>query len=488
MKLETKVGAFFFGTILVLGVLVLRVEKMELGSKNHRAAYHTHFRQVAGLSLQSAVRIAGVKVGTVRAIEIEGGRARVTFALTEDVPVYRDAVAHLSSIGILGEKYIELDSGKPETGALASGQAIASKAEVSLDGLLESVAAIATDLKGITTALNQSIGGEHGRQKLDEIVDNIRVLTAEFRTMAQENHGAINTTMANAQAISGELRDRLPQLAKEFETLGRNLNALVTDVKPEFTGLAQDVRKLAGGFQATSENIRQITDKLNKGEGTIGKLLTDEATIQKINTAVDNVNDMLGGMKNMELRMDLYGHHWSKRGDSRIGLGVDIVPRHDYWYALELNSTPDGKIMDSTRTTTRIDPQTGLPVEVPEKIRTVIADNATTVSAQFAKRLGENLVLTAGFVEGKGGLGAEFRAAEDRFRMGALAYDFTKRDDKPKPRYRFTTSYQFWRGLYGTVGVQDIANKDLRSFFFGGGIRWKDEDLKKLVGLAGAAK
>jgi hypothetical protein len=37
------------------------------------------------------------------------------------------------------------------------------------------------------------------------------------------------------------------------------------------------------------------------------------------------------------------------------------------------------------------------------------------------------------------------------------------------------------------MGVQDIANKDLRTFFFGGGIRWKDDDLKKMVGLASVA-
>jgi hypothetical protein len=36
--------------------------------------------------------------------------------------------------------------------------------------------------------------------------------------------------------------------------------------------------------------------------------------------------------------------------------------------------------------------------------------------------------------------------------------------------------------------VQDIANKDLRTFFFGAGLRWKDDDLKKLVGLAASAK
>jgi len=82
----------------------------------------------------------------------------------------------------------------------------------------------------------------------------------------------------------------------------------------------------------------------------------------------------------------------------------------------------------------------------------------------------------------------ELRALDDRLRFGLLAYDFMKRDDKPNPRYRFTSSYQFWKGAYIQAGIQDIDNKDLRTVFFGAGLRWKDDDLKKMVGLAGSAK
>lgn len=489
MKLETKVGAFFVASIAVIGILILRVEKLDLGSRKGGRELYTYFGQVSGLPPQGKIRIAGVEVGEVRRIELEGQRAKVTMALNKaKVEVFADAVASLSSIGILGEKYIELDPGHPHAGLHPDGVAVKSKTGISLDNLMETMGIIGEDLKGISHALNKSIGGEEGRQKLDEIIDNIRVLTAEFRSMAQENHGSINRTMTNVEAITAELKDKLPRLAAQFEDLGRNLNGLVSENRPELKGVMGDVRKLANSFQSTSDNLKSITAKLDKGEGTIGKLLTDETTIKKINAAVDNVNEMLGGFRNMELRLDLNGARWSARGDSQTGLGVDIVPRKDYWYALNLNSTPDGKIADSTRTVRRIDPATGQPVDATEKVRTVTSDQALTVSAQFAKRLGENLVLSAGIVEGKGGGGAELRFMDDRLRFGALAYDFTKREDKPNPRYRATASYQFWKGLYLQGGSQDVGNKDLRTFFFGGGIRWKDEDLKKLVGLAGAAK
>ncbi|WP_005036859.1 MlaD family protein [Holophaga foetida] len=480
MNLETKVGAFFIGTIAVAGVLVLRMEKWDVFGKSADRQVLAEFTQVAGLNAQSAVRVAGVKVGTVERIALDKGKAQVFLALPKDFAVYSDAKAQLSSIGILGEKYIELDPGHPEAGTLSGPGPIQSRNGVSMDTLMETLAGIGQDVKGVTYALNQSMGGEQGREKLDEIIDNIRVLTAEFRAMSQENHGTINRTLANAEAITAEVRDRLPRIAQQFEEMSRNLNGLVAENRPELKGTLQDVRKLAANFQSTSENLKSITDKLNRGEGTVGKLLTDETTINKINAAVDSVNDMLGGFNKMEMRLDMNAASWTKRSDSKVGLGLEIAPRHDYWYSIALSSTPDGKVSESSSSVTS--------TSGTETKTYVNTDQTFTVSALFNKRLGENFVISGGLMESKGGVGAEFRALNDTFRLGAIAYDFSKRDDKPKPRYRITTSYEFWNGLYGQMGVQDLANKDLRTFFIGGGIRWKDNDLKKIIGLASSGK
>ena len=248
------------------------------------------------------------------------------------------------------------------------------------------------------------------------------------------------------------------------------------------------MRKLTQNLQGTSENVKSITDKMNRGEGTIGKLLNDETTINKINLAVDNVNSMLGGFKTMDLNLDLNAARWTSRGDSKVGLGIELVPSRDHWYALELNSTPDGKIASSTQIVNGSNPITGKATSTQVATQTQTVDQSFTISAQFVKRLHENFVVSAGIVDGKGGGGAEFRALNDTFRLGVLAYDFTKRDDKPKPRYRATASYQFYKSMYVQAGVQDIGNSPLRTFFFGGGLRWKDEDLKKLVGLVGVGK
>jgi hypothetical protein len=69
-----------------------------------------------------------------------------------------------------------------------------------------------------------------------------------------------------------------------------------------------------------------------------------------------------------------------------------------------------------------------------------------------------------------------------------MGYDFNKRNNKPKPRYRITSSYQFYKEAYVQMGMQDIANPNFRTFYFGGGLRWKDDDLKKLIGISSLKK
>ncbi|MDR2560833.1 MAG: MlaD family protein [Holophagales bacterium] len=489
MKLETKVGAFFIASVCIFGWLILKTEKTQIFNKTPKRAYYAVFAQAAGLPKQSKVRMAGVEVGRVLDIRLDNGLALVTFTVDDVIKVYSDATASLANIGILGEKYIDLNPGNPTQTEAPAGARLTSIVGVGMDAIMESIGKITRDIEGITYSLNASMGGEHGKTAMDEVIENLRSLVAELRATAEENHASFNRSMANIEAITKDFREHLPILAKQLGDIGTNLNAMIDENRPEISGFVADARKLAQGFQASSNDLKGIMDKLNNGEGTLGKLLTDDATIEKLNTGIDSLTEMLAGFKGMDMALDMSAASWSGRGGSgRVGLGLILAPTKDYWYSLEFASTPDGKISDETQMITMIDPLTGLKTEYPFSYRTVKAEQTFAVSAEFNKRLGKYLVVHAGVIDGVGGGGAEFRALGDRFRVGALAYDFTKRDDKENPRVKAIASYEFWKGVYAQAGVQDIANKELRSYFFGGGVRWKDDDLKKLVGLAGAAK
>ncbi|MFM8430464.1 MAG: MlaD family protein, partial [Holophagaceae bacterium] len=81
MKTEFKVGIFFLATIAALVTLVLSLEKLGISSRQDTNIYTAYFDQVAGLSRQSDVRAAGVRVGKVESINLEGTKAKVVFSL-----------------------------------------------------------------------------------------------------------------------------------------------------------------------------------------------------------------------------------------------------------------------------------------------------------------------------------------------------------------------------------------------------------------------
>ena len=108
MKLETKVGAFFIASIVVIGILILRVEKLDFSSSKGDQELFTYFGQVAGLAQQSAIRVAGVKVGAVTAVNVDPKtlRAEVKMNVRKDILIPADSTAQIQSDSLLGGSYI----------------------------------------------------------------------------------------------------------------------------------------------------------------------------------------------------------------------------------------------------------------------------------------------------------------------------------------------------------------------------------------------
>jgi glycosyltransferase involved in cell wall biosynthesis len=123
MSQAVKVGLFALVVLLVGAALVLRIEDVNVFGGPETSVFAV-FDSVAGLDDKATVRIAGVRVGRVDGIGLEDRRARVRIALETPVTLTDGAFARIANLGLLGEKYIELEPG-PEGGEpLADGAVI----------------------------------------------------------------------------------------------------------------------------------------------------------------------------------------------------------------------------------------------------------------------------------------------------------------------------------------------------------------------------
>jgi len=173
----------------------------------------------------------------------------------------------------------------------------------------------------------------------------------------------------------------------------------------------------------------------------------------------------------------------TNEGSARSAVGLRLVPNpeRNRFYNIELADDPRGRKRDKTQVETRTNPATGESTTIVTE--TTKYDRDFLISAQAGWVL-DDLSVRVGLFDSTGGVGADYRLS-DRLRVTGEAFDFgKKRDDLPHLRllgeYVFRHEKPHSPQLFLSTGVDNALNDT--AFVFGGGIRWRDEDLKYLIG------
>jgi phospholipid/cholesterol/gamma-HCH transport system substrate-binding protein len=153
---------------------------------------------------------------------------------------------------------------------------------------------------------------------------------------------------------------------------------------------------------------------------------------------------------------------------------VRLQPAADKYYLLGIVDDPRGKL-DTNDTTSTVNGVTTVS-------HTETFSNDLKFSALVAKRF-SGLTIKGGVMESTGGIGADYELLKNRLTVGLDAFDFG-RERGQHPHLKAYGNYDIVKNLFITGGVDDILNSEnnLRTFFFGFGIKFADEDLKTLFG------
>ena len=509
MTSAAKVGIVMLLALAVLGYFVLKIEDLDVGRGAGKRTVEVLFDNVAGLDIKSAVRIAGVRKGTVRDIKVlPNGQAKVTLEIDDDVPLHSDASAKVANLGLLGEKYVDIDPGSPNA-PVAKQEAVTLQGTqpASFDQVTDQVSAIADDVKAITASLRQVIGTPTGQQRLDAIVMNVETITAQVRDLIAANQSNVSATLANTREITEHLRTEIPRLAASIESVANQIGGTVGENRAEVRELVTNLKGLSADLRTTADNLNGITGQIKSGEGTIGKLLYTDEAHERLSGALEAVESGIGELRNtlgrvnrigldIGIKADYYaGLSTTERTDetlpadmspdfggnsrSAVTLRLRPNPENNRFYHLELSDDPRGKRRDHVEVETTTDANGSKSVVT----RTTRFDRDYLLSAQIGWRL-DQFELRAGLFDSTGGVGADYDF-NDRLRFIGEAFDFgRKRDDNP--HFRLYSEYTFRKEkkntprLFVTSGVDNILNDT--AFTIGGGLRWRDDDLKYFMG------
>jgi phospholipid/cholesterol/gamma-HCH transport system substrate-binding protein len=135
LDLELSVGLFIIVGIICLGLLSIKMGKMEaFGGKGYEV--YALFSDIGGLKTGGAIVIAGVDVGRVKSITMENYQARVVLSLQKGVEIQEDAIASVKTKGLIGEKYIEITPGGLEKIIPPGGRIRETQPAIDLEGLI----------------------------------------------------------------------------------------------------------------------------------------------------------------------------------------------------------------------------------------------------------------------------------------------------------------------------------------------------------------
>ena len=189
---EAKTGIMVLVCLAVFGALILKVGNFALFQHGYTVKCQLHY--TAGVKKHAPVRLSGVDVGEVRDIQILYGdqtTIELILWLREGVKLRLDSKAYVTTLGLMGEKYIEIKAGTAAAEYAKSGDLIPGQDPVRLEELIETATKVATDIgqmaKDISKVANHvDTAIQDNKPKIDNIFTNLEDTSENFKDFSQD--------------------------------------------------------------------------------------------------------------------------------------------------------------------------------------------------------------------------------------------------------------------------------------------------------------
>ena len=284
------------GLVSVIAIIVATLVIFQLGGEGgffwQRYPIKTVFADVTGLKEGAPVRLAGLDVGAVSAVELSGDRVEVSMEITREhrSRITTSSVASLGSTSLLGEAAVDITAASggtpiPEWGYVRSGPTIGTVADVATRAsfAMEQTTALLADLRAGRGTLGQFLTDDRLYQELTALVNS-----------AEDVANGINS----GRGTLGRLINN-PDAAKSLEASLDNLQAVTARIRSGEGSLGKLLNDDAMSRSLTSatSNLDAITGRVNSGEGTAGKLISDAELYNRLNSFSDRLDKLVAGLQ-----------------------------------------------------------------------------------------------------------------------------------------------------------------------------------------------
>lgn len=290
MKREAKIGLF---AVLMIGAAwagIRFLSGIDIFSRNR--VYYAVYDRIDGVQSASPVMMRGVKIGTVTGVSFDPARSGsvvLQFTIKRQYRIPTDSEAKIFSDGFLGNKAIEITYGTASS-YLEKGDTLRSGRNLGL-----------MDMAGSEL--------EFFKQKFSQVVGDLSRTLGTINTLLEDNTSEISGTLSNLNALTGDMRcllaaergnleSAVENLAVFSQTLGANagrVDSIVGNLDRLSAQLSDE--RFVGNLTHAVEGLDALIARINAGEGTLGRLATDDALYASLNEASANLSALLADLK-----------------------------------------------------------------------------------------------------------------------------------------------------------------------------------------------
>lgn len=281
---EVKIGIAIVAAVLIgfVGFRIMRdVPVFKLGT-----VIYATYDKVDGLTTGSPILISGIKIGSVRGMEIlSNDSVRVTLNINTIDGVPKGSVAYIRATDLLGSKAVVIQrTTHPELipvdgsiqGIYDEG-AFAGMADVGKD-IGKNVNEGTESLKSVLAQIDRVLVSG-GKDDMAAILRNLNETTTDIQEVMESRQAEIQKTIRNIESMS----TRLDRLTADEEA---NIRASIGNLK----SASEEIDELLAGLTDTNEQLGEILTKINSGQGSLGLLVNDPSLYHNLDSLSYNLN------------------------------------------------------------------------------------------------------------------------------------------------------------------------------------------------------
>ncbi len=272
--LETRLGLFFALALVTAFIILEMVGGADFFTKS--VPVRARFNNVLELKVGDPVKMAGVQIGRVEKISIAESKVEVLMKLNPEAEVRTSSRATIKFIGLLGQNYISVDFGTPQSPKVAANTLLETEEQVDLSTLMAKLEGVASGVEGLA----KNFSGE-----------NFSNLLGPFTDFLKQNNPRLTAILGNLQNITTQVVDGKGTLGKLL--VEDTLHASALDAVKNFGATADEIKSAIGDAKGTLAEAKSVVEQVNQGQGTLGKLIKDEALYKETTSAMTNLREVL---------------------------------------------------------------------------------------------------------------------------------------------------------------------------------------------------